>query len=310
MKERLKNFLYSKHFPFSLFAFYFNKKEKKESKRLLEILNNETDLLETVPEIQREHWKLRIQKVMDAPENRNIPRSNMAGSINEGNLIMHNDIKVDPLSYYSFPLLKMLIDNKGVHEPEEEKIFQEVLKSLDPNKKMCMLELGAYWSFYSMWFLSKFPNTDCYMVEPSRKNLYYGKKNFRLNRREGTFIHAGIGNKSNNSQSILCVDDICEKNQIAFLDVLHSDIQGFELEMLQGSKRMLSEGRVGFVFISTHSNELHSDCRKTLLDYNFTEVANVDLDHSSSWDGILVMKAPTYKGIDHVEVETVKVGRS
>ena len=223
---------------------------------------------------------------------------------------MHNGIKIDPLSYYSFPLLKMLIENKGVHEPEEERIFQEVIKELDSNKQLTMLELGAYWSFYSMWLLSLFPGANCFMVEPSRQNLYYGKKNFELNKRRGTFIQAGIGKESNKALNVLTVDEICQKNKISFLDILHSDIQGFELEMLEGSKRMFSEGRIGYVFISTHSNDLHADCRKVLLDYNFTEIANVDLDHSSSWDGILVMKAPNYKGIEPLPISTTKGGET
>jgi hypothetical protein len=309
MKERLKQFLYSPKFPFALFAIYFNRKEKGNREKLIQLLEKKGNLLEAVKENQRAHWEERIQKVLEAKENANIPRVENAGELKNGSLIMHNGIKVDPLSYYSFPLLKMLIDNKGVHEPEEERIFQEVIKHLDSEKQLTMLELGAYWSFYSMWLLSLFPKANCFMVEPSRKNLYYGKKNFELNNCNGSFIHAGIGNKVDKALNVLTVDEICKKNKIKFLDILHSDIQGFEFEMLEGSKRMFSENRIGYVFISTHSNELHRDCRKVLLDYNFTEIANVDLDHSSSWDGIIVMKAPNYKGIDKLSISTNKGGR-
>jgi hypothetical protein len=38
--------------------------------------------------------------------------------------------------------------NRGVHEPLEEFVFQEVLKRLP--EACAMIELGAYWGHYSM----------------------------------------------------------------------------------------------------------------------------------------------------------------
>jgi len=100
----------------------------------------------------------------------------------------------------------------------------------------------------------------------------------------------------------LTVDQICEQQGLEFLDILHSDIQGFEVEMLEGAKKLLSEKRVGYVFISTHSNELHEQCYEVLKRYGFEMVASANLDESYSWDGVLVMKMPTYPGIEHVEI--------
>ena len=300
--KKLKKYLFSPAAPDFLFEPYFDRLLSKNRKQLKAMIDGEKDLIEHLPSAEQEYWMERINDVLQGPDNADIPRDVEAGKLNDTTFVMHNGILIDPLSYYSFPLLKMLVENKGVHEPQEEKIFQEVLKLL-PKKPMTMLELGSYWSFYSMWFMKEFPDARCLMVEPDRRNLFYGKRNLKLNKMQGTFMHAGIGEQVDRSKNITTVDAICRQQKLEFIDILHSDIQGFELEMLRGSKQLLSESRVGYIFISTHSNELHYDCRQLLVDqYGFTEVASADLDETFSWDGILVMKAPHYKGIETVPI--------
>ncbi len=302
-RKKLKKVIQSKSTPDFLYQIYFDRLDKKKRKWLTQMLMNSDDLIEDMDEEIKKYWQNRAFDVLSGPDNKDINRVENAGQIINDQLVMHNGILVDPLSYYSFPMLQMFMDNKGVHEPQEEKIFQEVLQSLPKKGKKTMLELGSYWCFYTMWFLQKFPESDCYMVEPVRENLFYGKKNLKLNGMEGTFIHAGIGQKNNPTNNVLTVDHICEKNGIEFLDLLHSDIQGFELEMLHGSQRMLSEKRVGYAFISTHSNELHYECKKLLEEkYGFITLASADLEETYSWDGVVVMKSPNYPGIDKVEI--------
>jgi hypothetical protein len=302
VKQRIKNYLYSPACPQALSSAYFHKKDDKARQQLLGMIRQGTDLMAGVPEKAKEHWESRINNVLIAEDNARIPRHEEAGKLQGDWLVMHNGLTIDPMSYYGFGLMKMLLENKGVHEPQEELIFQEVLASIDQKKSLTMMELGSYWSFYSMWLLQQFPGSSCFMVEPDKKNLYYGKRNFAKNQFKGQFIHAGIGNTVNRKLNIRTVDDLCEERNIAFLDMLHSDIQGYELEMLEGSTSMISQKRIGYVFISTHSNELHYDCRAFLQRYDFTQVASADVDESYSWDGILVMKAPDYKGLDHVEI--------
>jgi hypothetical protein len=256
--------------------------------------------LNAIPEPQRDHWKERIRLALSSDNNSDIPRIPGAGTIANGYLVMHNELMIDPLSYYGLGMTQMLAENQGVHEPQEEYIFQEVLRDMNGNPNPTMLELGAYWSFYSMWLKSRFADANCYMVEPNKENLFYGKKNFRANRLKGTFFQDGIGGEV--SKDSTTVDQVCKSNRINFLDILHSDIQGFEVEMLTGSKEMLSSGKVGYVFISTHSNDLHNECRNILLGYDFLEVASADLDESFSWDGILVMRHSKYEGVSHVEI--------
>ncbi|MFK7809344.1 MAG: FkbM family methyltransferase [Saprospiraceae bacterium] len=299
----IKKVAYSEAIPDLLFEWYFHLKNKRAKDRLLNGIAEKGDVINLLNKKTQAHWMPRIENVMQSKDNESIPRHLRAGEIVDGDLIMHNGLRIEPLSYYSYGMLKMLKDNRGVHEPQEEKIFQEVLKHLPKTKSLTMLELGAYWSFYSMWFLQQFPEGECTMVEPDRMNLYYGKANFKQNNLKGKFIQAGIGKADNNSTNVLTVDTICKKQKIEFLDILHSDIQGFEVEMLEGSKKMLSEKRVGYAFISTHSNELHEQCYDILKkEYGFELVASANLKESYSWDGILVMKLPAYPGLNKVSI--------
>ena len=303
IRKKLKKIIQSKSTPDFLYQIYFDRLIEKKRKWLTPMLDNTDSLIEDMDEKVKKYWQDRANDVLSGPDNKDIHRVENAGQIIDGQLVMHNGILVDPLSYYSYPMLQMFMDNQGVHEPQEEKIFQEVIQALPKKGKKTMLELGSYWCFYSMWFLQKYPAADCYLVEPERENLFYGKKNLKANGMDGTFIHAGIGQKNNPSNNVLTVDHICEKNGIKFLDILHSDIQGFELDMLHGSQRMFSENRVGYVFISTHSNELHYDCKKLLEEkYGFITLASADLDETFSWDGVVVLKSPDYPGIDKVEI--------
>ncbi|MFT6855128.1 MAG: hypothetical protein ACJA0X_001101 [Cyclobacteriaceae bacterium] len=305
-KKKIRQFLYSKNCPDQLSFIYFRIKSRGQKSQLVSVIETKEGLLNSIPEPQRIHWEERIKLVLSSNNNADIPRVQSAGTIENKYLVMHNGVKIDSLSYYGLGMTQMLADNLGVHEPQEEYVFQEVLAGMETKPNPTMLELGSYWSFYSMWMLSIFPKANCYMVEPDKKNLFYGRKNFQINGMQGTFIHAGIGSKRDDTQNITSVDEICKYQKIDFLDVLHSDIQGYELEMLKGSRQMLSNGKVGYVFISTHSNELHKECRNTLLDYDFTEVASADLDESYSWDGILVMRNNTYKGLKSVEIDKRK----
>jgi len=307
LSRRIKSFLYSKSAPAFLFAYYFQRRSAENRKRLAKKLTAGEGLMDHLNEEQRAYWQKRIDDVLSGPDNADIPRHINAGQFSNQKLTMHNGLQIDPLSYYNFPLLKMLIDNKGVHEPQEEKIFQEVIQSMKPESNPTMLELGAYWSFYSMWFMQRFSKARCIMVEPDRQNLFYGKENLKLNNMSGEFIHAGISQSIDRRNNSTTVDQICLQRKIDFIDILHSDIQGYEYKMLQGAEKTLTENKVGYIFISTHSNELHNNCRQLLEEnYGMQLVASADLDETYSWDGILVMKSPNYSGLDNVSISLKK----
>ncbi len=252
-------------------------------------------LLDDLSVEERETWKQRIDLVVRDNHNQLIPRCSNAGTFRRRGLIMHNGQVVCPLSYYGTLILQMLVKNRGVHEPEEEYVFSHVLPHV--SKSGTMLELGSYWAFYSMWFLQHSPNRVAFMVEPDPDNLAAGMKNFALNGLKGEFVQAFVGSSSSldgNTRTI-CVDQFLEERQIRSLDILHCDIQGFECEMIEGAKELLSRHAASCVFISTHSNELHLRCRQRLTELGYLIIRDTDLDNTSSFDGLLFACTPAFE---------------
>jgi hypothetical protein len=251
-------------------------------------------------------WEKRIAHVLSSADNAFIPKVADAGQIKSGKQIMHNGLKIHLGSYYGPEYAKMLLLSKGVHEPQEERVFMEVLKGLPDGA--VMLEMGAFWSFYSMWFQHEVKNAVNYLVEPDAFNLGQGQRNFALNGMKGTFMQAFVGKetKAGDPVGTLSVDGIVAKHNIPFIHVLHSDIQGFEGDMLIGAAKSFAEKKIGYVFVSTHSNAIHDQCRRFLLDQQFVILADANIDESFSEDGLIVARAPNFSGIGPVPISKRK----
>jgi len=93
-------------------------------------------------------------------------------------IYLHNGIKVEKYGYYG-NFSQILILNKGCHEPSEERMFEIILNDIPENGTM--IELGSYWSFYTMWFNKVVKNAKNYCIEPELDNLNLGKRNCLLN---------------------------------------------------------------------------------------------------------------------------------
>ena len=237
-------------------------------------------------------WKDRIALVVQDPNNERIDRVPRAGELTDHFQYMHNGLKICLGSYYDYGNTRLLQENRGVHEPQEEYVFQEVVKQISPGS--AMLELGSYWAFYSMWFHHSVEGARCFMVEPDPYKMNFGQLNFALNNVSGTFIKSLIAGHSRplDTPPTSTVDEIMMHQSLDHLAILHADIQGYEYEMLQGAHHTLTYQKVDFVFISTHSNELHDQCLETLISYRYEIVAEANLEESYSWDGLIVSRSP------------------
>jgi len=74
----------------------------------------------------------RFREVISDPLNLLIERVPLAGIVHDNEVYLHNGNRV-PVSgsgAYCGPFSQLLIVNRGVHEPLEEYIFQELLKHL------------------------------------------------------------------------------------------------------------------------------------------------------------------------------------
>jgi len=238
-------------------------------------------------------WVERIRDVTSCPDNAHIPRCPNAGKIDGSVIAMHNGIRVRALGYYGSGILNMLVRNRGVHEPQEERAFAAVLPHIAPGSTI--LELGAYWGFYSLWFASEISGAKCFLVEPDPRNLEAGRQNFKLNGFRATFTRAAVGSVATTgikSASTVSVDGFCEYHRIDRLQILHSDIQGSELLMLQGAKKMIAAKAIDYIFISTHGDVCHYGCLKVLQEAGYAILCSVDNKQSYSFDGIIVARCP------------------
>jgi hypothetical protein len=281
------------------------------NQRSIKTLQENGSLLNTLSHKLEDHWKPRIQLILDSSDNEKILHTSKAGKFNDdNNLVMHNGLIIDPLSYYGLPMLEALFKNKGVHEPQEEYVFQEVLKEI-PDSGV-MIELGSYWSFYSMWFNLKVKNPTNYMIEP--ENIDSGIRNFNLNKMKGDFTKAYISDCSRKTKAkgetpTICIDDFIREKNIEFVDILHSDIQGYEFLMLKGAEETLDKKNIGYIFVSTHSQDLHYKCLDYLKLKGYILVCSADLDESYSSDGLLVFKNPNYNGLETIDISKREVNK-
>jgi hypothetical protein len=222
-------------------------------------------------------WKQRVNLACEAPDNAFIPRIPNAGKILRGKQIMHNGLRINAGSYYGFEESILIHANRGVHEPQEERVFQEVLSNIKSGS--VMIEMGAYWSFYSMWFNKTVNGAKNYMLEPDGFNIGSGRHNFRLNGMVGEFRHCGIGEVSGGTMPsgipIICIDDFVRTEGIAHVHLLHADIQGHEVAMLRGAASLFTNQSVDWAFISTHEERLHAECLELLTKYEYSVVASV-----------------------------------
>ena len=178
--------------------------------------------------------------------------------------------------------------NRGVHEPLEEYVFQELLKVLP--QAPVMLELGAYWGHYSMWLKQARSRATVYLVEPDAANFAVGVENFRRHGYEGHFLQEFVGSGKFGVEAFL------RNKGIARLTVLHSDIQGYEGEMLAEARETLKRNAIDYVFLSTHSQLLHEDVRDCLAEYGYRIEVSSDFDNeTTSFDGFIFASSPEVK---------------
>jgi hypothetical protein len=234
----------------------------------------------------------RFREVVSDPLNLLIQRDPRAGFVEDGFVYLHNGLMVPvmgPHAYYG-DFSSVLVINRGVHEPLEEFVFQEVLKYL-PTAPL-MLELGAYWGHYSMWLKLAHPEATVHLVEPELQNLNAGKHNFELNGFTGEFIQAFVG------QNHFGVDQYLAETGIEKVTILHSDVQGYEVEMLDDCVQSLENKIIDYLFISTHSQQLHLEVIKQLKNFDYRVEISSDFDYeTTSCDGFIFASSPLMEPI-------------
>lgn len=227
----------------------------------------------------------RYREIVSDPLNLLIKKVSQAGYVDsEKNVILHNGhrVPIEGKNAYSGDFADILIINRGVHEPLEEYCFQVLIEKIIPNQPS-MLELGSYWAHYSMWFMKNFPEAQCTLVEPIEDFLQCGINNFKINGYEGKFIKNFVG------PGQFEVDEFMRTTSRKNLTLLHSDIQGHEIHMLNGASESLNSNLIDYIFLSTHSSKIHQLSIDILkgFDYRIEISSNFD-GHTTSSDGFIL----------------------
>lgn len=225
--------------------------------------------------------------------------------------LMHNGIKISKDCYYGDWMTVLIEILQGHHEPQEEKPFHEILKYMPKNA--VMIELGSYWGYYSMWFGQRVTGAKNFLIEPDPKNIVIGQKNFKLNNMNGHFTQAMIGARTDDMQTFIdwdynkhtikqvCIDDFAIQHNIQFIHMLHSDIQGAEIDMLKGCQNLIAQKKIGYFFISTHRGT-HQACLQILNDAHLEIMLSITREESFSADGLIVARLPEMNGPSNIEV--------
>lgn len=220
--------------------------------------------------------------------------------------LMHNGVRVLADGYCGPWMTELIRRLNGHHEPQEEFAFHQVLEHVQPGG--AMLELGSYWAYYSLWFQQQVPGARTYLIEPDPNNLHVGRMNFTLNDAPGEFFSFSVGRRSQEPAPFLCgdsdrvsrmvpqtsVDDFLTRVGLDRVELLLADIQGAELEMLHGARRAIKQGKLRFVFVSTHHHSIsgdpltHQRCLRFLEEHGAHILAAHSISESFSGDGLIV----------------------
>lgn len=219
--------------------------------------------------------------------------------------IMHNGVRVLAGGYYGDWMQELIRRLRGHHEPQEEAVFHAIMKHLPP--QATMLELGGYWSYYSLWFMHEHPAARrAFVIEPDPNHLSVGRRNAGLNGYAIAFTQGVVGATSDPEVPfatettgeirvpMICVPDFLAANAIGTLDVLHADVQGAEVDVLRSCETVLRAGQIRFVIVSTHSHVIsgdpltHQRCLALLREFGGRILAEHDVHESFSGDGLIV----------------------
>ena len=240
-----------------------------------------------------------------------IPKVEGAGQIIErpdGSEVqrMHNGVEVVRGGYYGDWMERIITGLRGHHEPQEERVFHELLGRIDRGRPT-MVELGCFWAYYTLWFLAAFPDGRAVAAEPDPDHLAVGRRNAELNGRHVDFVRAAAGRADQGEiefeselhpgrrhrAPVVGLDELIAQRGIDQIDVLHLDIQGAETDLLASESARLASGSVRFVVVSTHhhlisgSATTHQDCLDILQAAGGHVITEHTVAESYSGDGLI-----------------------
>ena len=214
-------------------------------------------------------------------------------------MIMHNGLRLSCNSIGSGCIRDILKANKGVAEPQHERAFAEILRVMGPSP--LILDVGARNGFYSMWMKKVRPGARCVVVEPNKRHLENSRKNFALNKLYAQFYNAYVSMSTGRrveGVEVVSVEEIARRLRADYINLLHADIEGYEMELIKGAIPVLKDRRVDYFVLSTHTDGLHRQCKALLETQRYLVIADIPPAMSYVSDGLLVARRSELRGLD------------
>lgn len=251
----------------------------------------------------------RIELTCSCRDTAGLPKVAGAGEVHDGVQTMHNGVRVVAGGYYGDWMIEVIRRLRGHHEPQEELAVHAVLERLavTAGPQPVVMELGAFWAYYSVWALHRIPGARSFLVEPDPAYLDVGRRNMALNGFEATVLQAAVGGEAAPAVPFECESDgqtryvgieglasLYERFGLDRVDVLFVDVQGAETSLLEAAAPLLARGAVRFLVLSTHHEVVsgdphtHERCRAAVLAAGAHVIAEHTPGESVSGDGLLV----------------------
>ena len=220
--------------------------------------------------------------------------------------VMHNGLRMLADGYCGGWMTELIRRCQGHHEPQEERVFHEVLARMPANATM--IELGAWWSFYTLCFLQDHPARQAVALEPDPERRALGEQNAARNAMAPRFVNGFIGATSLPSARFRLdsghdvaiprrsVPDLLAQSGFDVLDLLHCDAQGAEYDVLTSCAELLQSGRIRTVIVSTHHHSItgdpltHQRCMAVIERCGGAIFAEHDVQESYSGDGLIAAR--------------------
>jgi len=255
--------------------------------------------------------RARVELTVSCNDCSTIPKVANAGAIERVGeqvvQIMHNGIPVLAGGYYGEWMSEIIHRLEGHHEPQEERVFHEIVERVHASgaDSPGIVELGAFWSYYSLWFLHRCDNARAVLVEPDPSHLAVARVNLALNDAEALVLQAAIGTAREDRSFVCESGDVVEPEWLTLAQILDragleraevvvSDIQGAETALLEESLPYLAD-RVRFLVLSTHDVSIsgnwdtHERCLLLLRQCGAHVIAEHHIVESFSGDGLIAV---------------------
>ena len=245
-----------------------------------------------------------------------LPKVEGAGEVRElGGLrvqVMHNGLLVEEGGYFGAWMAEIIRALRGHHEPQEEHVFARIVERLraDASGQQTMIEFGSHWTFYGLWFCKELAGARAVGLEPDPAFLEVGRRNAALNDLTDrvTFVHGAVGGQPGETLEFVAESDgqphqvaqhdlasLMRDHDLDHVDLVLSDIQGFESVLLDRARGDLVAGRVRFLIVSTHHRAIsgdpltHQKALRLLVDAGAHVIAEHSVSESFSGDGLIAV---------------------